>query len=60
MYSSVVVRATEIVTLCAIGFSGFAVSVGTLIEWLALAAIGGGASIGPHVCIASEQELNVA
>jgi hypothetical protein len=60
MYSSVVVRATEIVTLSPIGFIVFAISFGTLIDCLALAAIGGGASIGPHVCIVSEQELNEA
>jgi putative ABC transport system permease protein len=41
MYSSVAARATEIATLRAIGFGGFSAFVGTLIESLALAAIGG-------------------
>lgn len=41
MYSSVAARATEIATLRAIGFGGFAAFAGTLIESLVLAAIGG-------------------
>jgi putative ABC transport system permease protein len=41
MYSSVAARAVEIATLRAIGFGGFPAFVGTLIESLALAAIGG-------------------
>src|SRR5262245_16310000 len=41
MYSSVAARAVEIATLRAIGFSGFPAFVGTLIESLVLAAIGG-------------------
>jgi putative ABC transport system permease protein len=41
MYSSVAARATEIATLRAIGFGGFPAFVGTLIESLILAAIGG-------------------
>jgi putative ABC transport system permease protein len=41
MYSSVAARATEIATLRAIGFGGFSAFVGTLVESLALAAIGG-------------------
>ncbi len=41
MYSSVAARATEIATLRAIGFGGFPAFVGTLIESLTLAAIGG-------------------
>jgi putative ABC transport system permease protein len=41
MYSSVAARATEIATLRAIGFGGFPAFVGTLIESLVLAAIGG-------------------
>ncbi|MEW6643399.1 MAG: ABC transporter permease [Pseudomonadota bacterium] len=41
MYSSVAARAIEIATLRAIGFGGFAAFVGTLVESLALAAIGG-------------------
>ena len=41
MYSSVAARATEIATLRAIGFGGFSAFVGTLIESLMLAAIGG-------------------
>jgi putative ABC transport system permease protein len=41
MYSSVAARATEIATLRAIGFGGFAAFVGTLIEALMLASIGG-------------------
>jgi len=41
MYSSVTARATEIATLRAIGFGGFSAFVGTLIESLLLAAIGG-------------------
>jgi putative ABC transport system permease protein len=41
MYSSVAARTTEIATLRAIGFGGFSAFVGTLIESLALAAIGG-------------------
>jgi putative ABC transport system permease protein len=41
MYSSVAARATEIATLRAIGFGGFSAFVGTLIESLALAAVGG-------------------
>ncbi|WP_300541532.1 ABC transporter permease [Maricaulis sp.] len=41
MYSSVDTRMREIATLRAIGFSGFAASVGTMVESLVLAAIGG-------------------
>jgi putative ABC transport system permease protein len=41
MYSSVASRATEIATLRAIGFGGFPAFVGTLVESLALAALGG-------------------
>jgi putative ABC transport system permease protein len=41
MYSSVAARATEIATLRAIGFGGFSAFVGTLIESLTLAVIGG-------------------
>ncbi|HLN07626.1 MAG TPA: ABC transporter permease [Xanthobacteraceae bacterium] len=41
MYSSVAARATEIATLRAIGFGGFPAFVGTLVESLILAAIGG-------------------
>jgi putative ABC transport system permease protein len=41
MYSSVAARATEIATLRAIGFGGISAFVGTLIESLILAAIGG-------------------
>jgi len=41
MYSSVAARATEIATLRAIGFGGFPAFVGTLVESLALAALGG-------------------
>jgi len=41
MYSSVAARATEIATLRAIGFVGTAAFVGTLIESLVLAMIGG-------------------
>jgi putative ABC transport system permease protein len=41
MYSSVAARATEIATLRAIGFGAFPAFVGTLIESLVLAAIGG-------------------
>jgi putative ABC transport system permease protein len=41
MYSSVAARATEIATLRAIGFNGFSAFVGTLVESLTLAAIGG-------------------
>lgn len=41
MYSSVAARATEIATLRAIGFGGFSTFVGTLVESLILAAIGG-------------------
>lgn len=41
MYSSVATRATEIATLRAIGFGGFSAFVGTLVESLILAAIGG-------------------
>jgi putative ABC transport system permease protein len=41
MYSSVAARATEIATLRAIGFGGFPAFVGTLIESLILASIGG-------------------
>jgi putative ABC transport system permease protein len=41
MYSSVAARATEIATLRAIGFGGFPAFVGTLIESLILAAVGG-------------------
>lgn len=41
MYSSVAARAREIATLRAIGFGGFSAFVGTLVESLILAAIGG-------------------
>jgi putative ABC transport system permease protein len=41
MYSSVDTRMREIATLRAIGFSGFAAAVGTMVESLILAAIGG-------------------
>jgi putative ABC transport system permease protein len=41
MYSSVAGRSIEIATLRAIGFGGFSAFVGTLIESLLLAAIGG-------------------
>ena len=41
MYSSVAARATEIATLRAIGFGGFAAFIGTLAESLILAALGG-------------------
>jgi putative ABC transport system permease protein len=41
MYSSVAARATEIATLRAIGFGAFPAFVGTLVESLVLAAIGG-------------------
>jgi putative ABC transport system permease protein len=41
MYSSVAARAVEIATLRAIGFGGFPAFVGTLVESLVLAAIGG-------------------
>src|SRR5215468_1801010 len=41
MYSSVAARAVEIATLRAIGFGGFPAFIGTLIESLVLAAIGG-------------------
>jgi putative ABC transport system permease protein len=41
MYSSVAARAVEIATLRAIGFSGFAAFVGTLVESLTLATLGG-------------------
>lgn len=41
MYASVDARMHEIATLRAIGFSGFAAAVGTLIESLALAGLGG-------------------
>jgi putative ABC transport system permease protein len=41
MYSSVAARAVEIATLRAIGFGGFPAFVGTLMESLTLAAIGG-------------------
>ena len=41
MYSSVAARAIEIATLRAIGFGGFSAFIGTLIESLLLAAIGG-------------------
>jgi len=41
MYSSVAARATEIATLRAIGFGGFPAFVGTLVESLSLAAVGG-------------------
>jgi putative ABC transport system permease protein len=41
MYSSVAARAVEIATLRAIGFGGFPAFVGTLIESLVLACIGG-------------------
>ena len=41
MYSAVAVRATEIATLRAIGFGGLSAFVGTLVESLILAAIGG-------------------
>jgi putative ABC transport system permease protein len=41
MYSSVAARAVEIATLRAIGFGGFPAFIGTLVESLVLAAIGG-------------------
>jgi len=41
MYSSVAARTTEIATLRAIGFGGFSTFVGTLVESLILASIGG-------------------
>ena len=41
MYSSVAARSVEIATLRAIGFGGFPAFVGTLVESLLLAAIGG-------------------
>jgi putative ABC transport system permease protein len=41
MYSAVAARATEIATLRAIGFGGLASFVGTLVESLLLAALGG-------------------
>ena len=41
MYSSVAARAVEIATLRAIGFGGFAAFVGTLVESLLLATLGG-------------------
>ena len=41
MYSSVAARAVEIATLRAIGFGGFPAFVGTLVESLILAALGG-------------------
>ncbi len=41
MYTSVAERAKEIATLRAIGFSGLATFVGTLVEAMVLAAIGG-------------------
>jgi putative ABC transport system permease protein len=41
MYSSVAARVTEIATLRAIGFGGLPAFVGTLVESLILAAIGG-------------------
>lgn len=41
MYSSVDTRMREIATLRAIGFSGFAAAVGTMVESIVLAAIGG-------------------
>jgi len=42
MYSSVSARAVEIATLRAIGFGGLPAFVGTLVESLVLAALGGG------------------
>jgi putative ABC transport system permease protein len=41
MYSSVAARAVEIATLRAIGFGGFPAFVGTMVESLILAALGG-------------------
>jgi putative ABC transport system permease protein len=41
MYSSVAARAGEIATLRIIGFSGFAAFAGTMVEALALSALGG-------------------
>jgi putative ABC transport system permease protein len=41
MYSSVDTRMREIATLRAIGFSGFAAAVGTMVESLVLAGVGG-------------------
>jgi putative ABC transport system permease protein len=41
MYSSVAARAAEIATLRAIGFGGLAAFIGTLVESLILAALGG-------------------
>ena len=46
MYTSVAARAVEIATLRAIGFGGFPAFVGTLVESLVLAAIGGAARRG--------------
>ena len=41
MYSSVAARSVEIATLRAIGFGGFPAFVGTMVEFLILAALGG-------------------
>jgi putative ABC transport system permease protein len=41
MYSSVAARTTEIATLRVIGFSGYAAFFGTMVEALALSALGG-------------------
>jgi putative ABC transport system permease protein len=41
MYSSVAARSTEIATLRIIGFSGYAAFFGTMVEALALSALGG-------------------
>ena len=49
MYSSVAARAVEIATLRAIGFGGFPAFVGTLVESLVLAAIGGLDRRGRHL-----------
>jgi putative ABC transport system permease protein len=46
MYSSVQARSRDIATLRAIGFGGFPTFVGTLVEAMALAAIGGLAGAG--------------
>lgn len=46
MYSSVAARAGEIATLRIIGFSGYAAFFGTMVEALALSALGGALGIG--------------
>ncbi len=45
MYSSVAARASEIATLRIIGFSGYAAFFGTMVEALALSALGGALGI---------------